>query len=66
MILRWVDSDIANNHRLALDFTFDVGWGWPSSVVLQQKWINDGGEEKWKDIELILNKDKFTNTKDGS
>ena len=54
--LRWIDGKAANNPKLAVKFQHDIGWGWPSSVVLQQKWISDTGIEEWRDIPIITNK----------
>ena len=38
MQLRWIKHTQANEPRLGVKFSNDVGWGWPDSIVLQQKW----------------------------
>ena len=53
MQLRWIKHTEANEPRLGVRFANDIGWRWPDNIVLQQKWINEDGGEKWEDVELF-------------
>lgn len=52
MMLKWVNSKVADKETNAVKFSHDIGWGYPDNVVLQQMWQGNKGHQKWIDVSL--------------